>query len=156
MARRSNDIHDLLVVTSAGGVLLDALALARSYPGGRRFVASDAIDTRSELAGEAVEFRPEPALGRPLTLAREALVAWRALRARPPRLVISAGTALAVPWFLVATALRVPRVWVETFNIVEGQGLAARVCARYATLVAVQRPERVAAHLRTVLVGELM
>jgi len=154
MTRRNGD--DLLVVTSAGGVLLDMLALARSYPGERRFVASDAIDTRTELACEATVFRPEPVVRHPSSLLREAVSAWRSLRSDRPRVLISAGTALAVPWFVSAMLLGVPRVWVETFNIVDRQGLAARVCARCATLVAVQHPERVATHLRTVLVGELV
>lgn len=146
----------LLVLSSAGGVLLDALALARSYPGPRRFVVADALDTREELDGEHALFRPEVLLREPLTLLRELAVAWRSLRQDPPELILSAGTAIAVPWFLAARLLRVPCIWVETLNIVERQGLAARICARSATLVAVQHEDRVAAHLRTVLVGELL
>ncbi len=156
MTTGSAQLGDLLVVSSAGGVLLDALALGRSYPGSCSFVAVDAVDTREELAAEHVEFRREPSLRRPLGLLAESVVAWRSMRRRRPGLVLSAGTALAVPWFVAAAVLRVPRVWVETFNIIDRQGLAARVCARIATLVAVQHPARLGVHLRSVLVGELM
>ncbi|MCC6225149.1 MAG: hypothetical protein IT195_01915 [Microthrixaceae bacterium] len=146
----------LLVVSSAGGVLLDVLALARAYSGRRRHVVVDSLDTCEELQGEEVVFRPEPALRKPHTLLAESLFAWRSLRRSRPDLLLSAGTALAVPWFLVAAVLRIPRVWVETLNIIDTQGLAARICARNATLVAVQHDERVGIHLRTVMVGELM
>jgi len=146
----------LLVVSSAGGVLLDVLALGRAYDGTRRHVVVDSLDTREELLDEDVVFRPEPALREPHTLLKELIFAWRSLRRSRPELLLSAGTALAVPWFLAAAVLRIPRVWVETLNIIDTQGLAARVCARSATLVAVQHQERVGVHLRTVLVGELM
>jgi hypothetical protein len=154
MAEREAVAH-LLVVTSAGGVSLDVLALADAYDGPRRFVAAAAVDTTERLAGEDATFRPEPSAARPVGLVAELVRAVRDLRERRPRLLLSAGTALAVPWFVAARALRVPAVWVETLNIVERQGRAARVCARLATTVAVQRAERMADHPRAVLVGEL-
>lgn len=152
--RRDSDGH-LLVVTSAGGVALDALALADAFPGPRRFVAAVAADTTERLDGADVVFRQEPSAARPDRLVAEAVRAVLDLRRRRPRLVLSAGTALAVPWFAAARLLGVPSVWVETLNIVESQGRAARICARLSSAVAVQRPERVARHRRGVLVGEL-
>jgi hypothetical protein len=154
MSERETSRH-LLVVTSAGGVALDVLALADAYDGPRRFVAADAVDTAERLAGEQVVLRPEPAAARPLGLVTELIRAFRDLVRRRPRLVLSAGTALAVPWFVAARVLRVPTVWVETLNIVDRQGRAARVCARLSTTVAVQRAERLRDHRRGVLVGEL-
>jgi UDP-N-acetylglucosamine:LPS N-acetylglucosamine transferase len=74
---------------------------------------------------------------------------------RRPRLVLSAGTALAVPWFVAARLLGIPTVWVETLNLVDGQGRAARICARLSSAVAVQRSEQLARHRRGVHVGEL-
>jgi hypothetical protein len=144
-----------MVVTSAGGVALDVLALADAYPGPRRFVAAAAADTVERLAGEDAVLRAEPSLARPHLLVAELLRALAELARRRPRLVLSAGTALAVPWFVAAWILRIPAVWVETLNIVERQGRAARVCARLARTVAVQRADRLADHPRGVLVGEL-
>jgi hypothetical protein len=46
-------------------------------------------------------------------------------------------------------------MWVETFNILDRAGLAARLCARLATHVVVQRPELLVRHRRAVNVGEL-
>jgi hypothetical protein len=154
MAKRESP-GQLLVVTSAGGVALDVLALADAYPGPRRFVAATAADTVERLAADEATFRPEPSATRPHTLVVELVRALVDLARRRPRLVLSAGTALAVPWFVAARLLGVPAVWVETLNIVDRQGRAARVCARLARTVAVQRPERLADHPRGVLVGEL-
>jgi hypothetical protein len=154
MSERETTRH-LLVVTSAGGVALDVLALADAYDGPRRFVAADAVDTAERLVGEDAMFHPEPEANRPLGLVAELGRAFAELGRRRPRLVLSAGTALAVPWFVAARVLRVPAVWVETLNIVDRQGRAARVCARLSTAVAVQRTERMADHRRAVFVGEL-
>lgn len=141
-------------MTSAGGVLLEVLSLAREWRGGCRFVAADAVDTREELRGETVLFRTEcPAIS--IALGRELWRALADLASRRPALLVSAGTGLAVPWFVAAWLLRVPLVWVETLNIVGENGLAAKVCSRLASVVAVQRGDRLGAHRRAVLVGDL-
>jgi UDP-N-acetylglucosamine:LPS N-acetylglucosamine transferase len=149
------DGGELLVVTSAGGVLLDVLALARSWTGSRRFVAVRATDTVEELATEQVRFRGERTERTVLGFAGELVVALIDLIAHRPMLVVSAGTRISVPWFTAAWLLGVPAVWVETLNLVDGQGHAARWCTRLADLVAVQRPERLALHARSVSVGGL-
>jgi hypothetical protein len=155
MADQRDSSGHLLVVTSAGGVALDVLALANAYPGRRRFVAASAPDTAERLVGEDVTFRPETSASRPHRLLAEAIRALVDLLRRRPRLVLSAGTALAVPWFLAARTLGIPTVWVETLNLVDTQGRAARICARLSSAVAVQRPERLERHRRGVHVGEL-
>jgi UDP-N-acetylglucosamine:LPS N-acetylglucosamine transferase len=146
---------ELLVVTSAGGVLLDALALARSWDGSCRYVAVHATDTVAELATERVRFRRDQVERTPWRLAFELVVALWDLTARRPALIVSAGTRISVPWFTAAWLLHVPAVWVETLNLVDGQGHAAQWCTRLARLVAVQRSERLALHPRSVAVGEL-
>jgi UDP-N-acetylglucosamine:LPS N-acetylglucosamine transferase len=154
-AGAERDEGELLVVTSAGGVLLDVLALARSWGGSRRFVAVRATDTAEELATERVRFRSESTERTVLGLAGELVVALVDLIAHRPMLVVSAGTRISVPWFTAAWLLRVPAVWVETLNLVDGQGRAARWCTRLADLVAVQRADRLALHARSVSVGGL-
>ena len=139
----------VLLVSSSGGVLPDLLALR---PWWARYdaswVAVDAPDTRELLAGERVRWTPDRVLA--------AVPAARAaLRASRVDLVVSAGSGVAVPWFLAARTAGVRAVWVETFNIVDRAGLAARLCARLASQVVVQRPHLLARHRRAVDVGEL-
>jgi hypothetical protein len=146
----------ILLVSSTGGVLLDLLALEAWWSRHHvQWVAVDGPDTREHLAGARVDWQPEQAARRPVSLLLASLRAVRRVRRERPDLVVSAGTGVAVPWFLAARACRVPTFWVETFNIVDRPGLAARLCARLADRVLVQRPELVAARPRAVLVGEL-
>ena len=146
----------MLLVSSSGGVLPDLLALRPWW--GRydaRWVAVDAPDTRELLVGERVRWTPELSPGRPDQVLAAVPAARAALRASRVDLVVSAGSGVAVPWFLAARVAGVRAVWVETFNIVDRAGLAARLCASLASQVVVQRPHLLARHRRAVDVGEL-
>jgi UDP-N-acetylglucosamine:LPS N-acetylglucosamine transferase len=146
----------VLLVSSSGGVLPDLLALRPwwdRYDAG--WVAVDAPDTRELLAGERVRWTPELSPSRPGQVLAAIPAARATLRTSRVDLVISAGSGVAVPWFLAARLAGVRAVWVETFNIVDRAGLAARLCARLATQVVVQRPHLLEQHRRAVNVGEL-
>lgn len=146
----------VLLVSSSGGVLADLMALR---PWWSRYdaswVAVDAEDTRELLAGERVRWTAELSPSRPDKVLAAVPAARAALRRNCVDLVVSAGSGVAVPWFLAARLAGVRAVWVETFNIVDRAGLAARLCARLAGEVVVQRPQLLARHRRAVNVGEL-
>jgi hypothetical protein len=146
----------VLLVSSSGGVLPDLLALEPWW--GRydvRWVAVDAPDTRELLAGYVVHWTDELTAGRPGRVLAAVPAARSQLRSARVDLVMSAGSGIAVPWFLAARTAGVRAVWVETFNIVDRTGLAARLCARLAGQVVVQRPQLLERHRRAVNVGEL-
>lgn len=150
----------VVLISSSGGVLLDVLALAPWWERHTvRWVSVAAEDTREVLAGYDVtwcsELRPAPRLSFALEAARATLFARRELRRRPCALIVSAGSGVAIPWFVAAWIARVPRVYVETFNVRGRPGLAARLCARLASTVIVQHPELMAKHRRALYVGEL-
>jgi hypothetical protein len=149
------EVTDVVVVSSAGGVFLDVLALRPWFADRQvRWVAEPAVDTHAELTGERVTWANEDRSA--AAVIREILRARRKLRRWRPRMLVSAGTAVAVPWFIAARMVAVPSVWVETWNIVGSrQGIAASICARLARAVIVQRPERLTLHRRAVLAGEL-
>lgn len=145
-----------VLVSSSGGVLLDVLALRVFWECGPVLaVAVPAVDTRALLDGLDVRWVPELGPRRVLAVLRSVLTATRVLRAQPCRAVLSAGSGVAVPWFLAARLCGVPALWVETLNVVGRPGLAARLCARLATAVVVQHPHLVGRHRRCVQVGEL-
>ena len=81
--------------------------------------------------------------------------AWRLLRRADPDVVVSAGTGVAIGFFVAARARRIPSLWLETLNLVGDPGLASRICSRLASRVLIQRPDQRERSRRTVLVGEL-
>ena len=153
MGRRERRI---LLVSSTGGVLLDLLALR---PWWSRhdvsWVAVPGPDTHEVLAAERVTWAEELTPRQPLALIRAVLVARAHLREHRIDLVVSAGTGVAVPYFVAARFSGVPAWWVETLNVLAGGGIAARVCARAGNLVLVQHSTMLADYPRALFVGEL-
>lgn len=147
----------LLLVSSAGGVLGDVLALRPWWERlDRRWVAVRATDTEELLAGEDVRWDDDVPVARPDLLARAVLAADRDLRRRPVDLVVSAGTAVAVPYFLAARRRGIECWWIETFNMVGESGRAARWCMALADRTLVQRPGLLADRPGSVHVGQLV
>jgi hypothetical protein len=148
--------YRVLLVSSSGGVLLDLLALE---PWWSRhdvsWVAVHAEDTAALLTGQRVHWEREQSAGRPLGALGAAVRGLRILRRERPDVIISAGTGVAVGVFLAARVLRVPAVWLETFNIVDTAGSASKICGRLASAVLVQRPSLASTRPRAVLIGEL-
>lgn len=119
------------------------------------WVAVPGPDTREVLAGERVTWAEELTPRQPLALIRAVLVARRHLREHRIDLVVSAGTGVAVPYFIAARLSGVRAWWVETLNVLEGGGIAARVCARTGDLVLVQHSTMLGDYPRALFVGEL-
>lgn len=146
----------VLLVSSSGGVLTDLLGMRPWWERlDRRWVAVSAADTRELLEGESVDWAEDVAPSQPHQMAVAVLAADRDLCRRPVDLVISAGTAVAVPYFLAARRHGVNSWWVETCNLVGAPGRAARVCAQLATRTLVQREDLLEDRHRSVVVGEL-
>lgn len=155
MERGANG-QGVLIVTSSGGVLLDMLGLRPWWAAEHtRWVAVAAPDTRELLAGQHVEWQPELTPRKVIALGQAVLRARRVLAEDPPAAVVSAGSGIAVPWFMAARLCGVPSFWVETFNVIGTPGLASRICGALATSVVVQHAELVGSHRRAVFVGAL-
>jgi hypothetical protein len=148
--------YRVLLASSSGGVLLDLLALK---PWWSRhdvsWVAVRAEDTAALLAGHRVHWEREQSAHRPLGALRAAMRSLWILRRERPDVIISAGTGVAVGVFIAARVLRIPALWLETFNIVDTAGSASKICGRLASAVLVQRPALVGTRPRAILIGEL-
>jgi hypothetical protein len=146
----------VLLVSSSGGVLLELLALRPWWSRHEAaWAAVRATDTESALAGCRVEWLPELAFRRPAAMLPALLHARRLLRRIRPALIVSAGSGPAIPFFLLAAARGIPTFWISTLNVSGKPGISARLCARLASRVLVQRPVQRDMHPGAVLIGEL-
>ena len=119
------------------------------------WAAVRAADTESALAGRRVYWVRERSASRPLGVLHGLVEARRILRLERPGAVVSAGSGVAVPFFLAAYALAIPTIWISTLNVIRAPGLAARVCSRLASLVLLQRETLLHDHPRGIVIGEL-
>ena len=81
--------------------------------------------------------------------------AFRALRASRPDVLVSAGSGVAIAYFVGARLFRVPAISIETWNAVEPSGISSRICARLASLVLVQQPALLGPRPSAMYVGAL-
>jgi hypothetical protein len=146
----------ILAVSSSGGVLLDLLAL---HPWFSRhqvvWAAVPAVDTEATLAEEDVHWMDDCPASAPLSVVRRTMEAFAVVSAERPDVIVSAGTGLAVGFFVVARLRRVPSFWLDTLNVVERPGRVARLCAVLASRTLVQRRSLLGRRPRAVFVGEL-
>lgn len=131
MAESSDrDPVDVLLVCSAGGHLLQLLALRPAWDGFRRmWVTLAAEDSSSLLGGERVVLGHGPTNRSLTNLVRNLALARRVIRQCRPAVIVTTGAALAVPFAWVGRLYGVPTVYVESLTRIEQPSLSYRLIA---------------------------
>jgi UDP-N-acetylglucosamine:LPS N-acetylglucosamine transferase len=139
---------DVLLVCSAGGHLFQLVALRGAWEGfSRAWVTLDGSGARSLLAGEEVYFasgatsRNMPKHLLAANLARNALLAVRLAHRLRPKVVLTTGSGLAVPFAWAGRLWGARVVYVESITRITGPSAAYRLIAPVAERLYVQWPE---------------
>jgi UDP-N-acetylglucosamine:LPS N-acetylglucosamine transferase len=147
----------VLMVCSSGGHLAQLLDLGRLWERDRRsWVTFDTTDAVSQLQGEDVVWAHHPTTRNLPNLMRNFRLALREVRGRRPDVVVSTGAAVALPFFIVSRALRIPTVYIEVYDRLDGPTLTGRLCRPFTTTFCVQWPEQQRYYRDSVLVGALL
>jgi UDP-N-acetylglucosamine:LPS N-acetylglucosamine transferase len=147
---------DLLLVCSTGGHLIQLVALRDAWERfTRAWVTFDKSDARSLLEHERVYFAHGPTNRSVKNLLRNLLVAWRVVRDVRPRVLITTGAGIAVPFAWVARLRGARVVYVESLARIEGPSLSYRLIAPIAEQRYVQWPELAQALPSTRFVGNV-
>ena len=89
----------VLLVCSSGGHLLQLLALRRAWSGfSRLWVTFDKSDARSLLVGERRIVAFGPTNRNVPNLLRNLILAWRVIRHHRPKVIVTTGAGVAVPF----------------------------------------------------------
>ena len=148
---------EVLMVCSSGGHLAQLLDLAQLWPTSRRaWVTFDTADAVSLLADEDVVWAHHPTTRNAKNLVRNLGLAVREVRRRRPDVVVSTGAAVAFPFFVVARALRIPTVYIEVYDRIDGPTLTGRLCRPISSVFCVQWPEQQQHYPGSVVVGALL
>jgi beta-1,4-N-acetylglucosaminyltransferase len=142
LSRRPSNHADVLLVCSCGGHLLQLVALRASWQGyTSAWVTFDKSDARSLLTHERVFYAYGPTNRSIRNLLRNLVVAWRVVRDVRPRVVITTGAGIAVPFAWVARLRGASVVYIESLSRIEGPSLSYRLIAPVAERRYVQWPE---------------
>ena len=138
----SRERADVILVCSSGGHLQQMLALQPAWGAySHVWVTFDKSDARSLLGEERVVYAHSPTNRNLKNLLRNLVLAWRTLRAVRPRVLLTTGAGVAVPFAWIGRLLRVRIVYVESFTRIEGPSLTGRLVAPIAQRAYVQWPE---------------
>ena len=133
---------DLLLVCSTGGHLVQLVALREAWePFTRTWVTFDKSDARSLLRDERVVYAHGPTNRSIKNLLRNLVVAWRVVAETRPRVLLTTGAGVAVPFAWVARLRGASVVYVESLARIEGPSLSYRLIAPVAARRYVQWPE---------------
>jgi beta-1,4-N-acetylglucosaminyltransferase len=121
---------DLLLVCSTGGHLVQLLALRDAWaPFTRTWVTFDKSDARSLLKTEDVRFAYGPTNRSIKNLLRNLLVAWHVVRDVQPKVMLTTGAGVAVPFAWIARLRGASVVYVESLARIDAPSLSYRLIA---------------------------
>jgi beta-1,4-N-acetylglucosaminyltransferase len=137
---------DLLLVCSTGGHLVQLVALRESWQDySRAWVTFDKSDARSLLHGERVYYAHGPTNRSIKNMLRNLVVAWRVTGEIRPKVMLTTGAGVAVPFAWIARLRGATVVYVESLARIAGPSLTYRLIAPVAERRYVQWPELAAA-----------
>ncbi len=132
----------MLLVCSAGGHLLQLSLLADAWKGmTHAWVTLDRDDAGALLAGERVFYAYGPTDRNLTNLARNIPLAWRLLGRLRPKVIVTTGAGIAVPFAWVAWMRGAKVVYVESLTRIDGPSLSYRLIRPFTSRVYVQWPE---------------
>lgn len=156
VAQRKSSRADLLLVCSSGGHLLQLVALREAWaPHDRVWVTFDKSDARSLLESENVVHAYGPTNRSIKNLIRNLVLAWRVVGRVRPKVMVTTGAGVAVPFAWIARLRGAKVVYVESLSRIEGPSLSYRLIAPVASRVYVQWPELARALPGTRFVGNV-
>jgi beta-1,4-N-acetylglucosaminyltransferase len=133
---------EILLVCSSGGHLLQLHALRPAWEEfSRAWVTFDRSDSRSLLAAERVVHAYGPTNRNVLNLLRNLLLAVRVIVRLRPRIVLTTGAGVAVPFAWVGRLFGAKVVYVESATRIESPSLSLRLVRPVCSAVYVQWPE---------------
>jgi UDP-N-acetylglucosamine:LPS N-acetylglucosamine transferase len=133
----------VLLVGSSGGHLAQLCALEPWWGRRRRtWVTFRTPDAESVLESESVHWAHFPTTRNVHNLVLNSLLAVRLIARERPDLVVSTGAGVALPFFVVAWAARIPTVYIEVYDRLDTRTLTARLCHPFTSLFCAQWSEQ--------------
>src|SRR5262249_21668356 len=133
---------DVLLVCNSGGHLVQLESLKRAWFGySSAWVTDDNSDARSLPRDERVYYGYGPAARSSVNLIRNLWLAARLIRRLKPKVIVSTGAAMCVPFVWVARLRGVKVFYIESITRIESPSLTTRLVRLPADRVYVQWPD---------------
>jgi UDP-N-acetylglucosamine:LPS N-acetylglucosamine transferase len=148
---------DVLLICHSGGHLVQLASLRRAWDAySTAWVTDDSSDARSLLRGERVYYGFGPAARSGVNFVRNLRLARGLLADLRPKLVVSTGAAMCVPFFWVARLRGIEAIYIESVTRIHSPSLACRLVRPVATRTYVQWPELAERVRGSIYVGSVL
>lgn len=142
MTPSRRDRIELFLVSSSGGHLEQLLLLRDAWGDRQRlWVTDDAADTRSRLKDEDAVFGDAPSSRSGRSLARNSARAFLLLRRHRPKVILTTGAAIAVPFSWLGRLFGADVVYIESVTRIDRPSTSLRLVRPVASRIYVQWPE---------------
>lgn len=149
--------RSVALVCSSGGHLAQLLVLRPWWSTHDRFwVTFDKEDAIAALAGERTYWSYHPTNRNLWNLVRNTILAVRILMRERPRLIVSTGAAVAVPFFYLGRLFGARTIFIEVVDRVDSATLTGRLVRRVSDEILVQWPEQQRLYPGSSVIGRLM
>jgi UDP-N-acetylglucosamine:LPS N-acetylglucosamine transferase len=158
MLRRQSAVGpaDVLLVCSTGGHLVQLHALAEAWADAARvWVTFDKSDARSLLRDETVIYAHGPTNRSLANLIKNTALAAGVIRRIRPKILVTTGAGVAVPFAWAARAWGAQVVYIESLTRIDAPSMSCRLIAPVAHHVYAQWPELERAMPRAKYVGSV-
>jgi hypothetical protein len=148
---------DVLFASSAGGHLAQLIQLRPWYADRSRvWVTFDLPDAVSLLADERTVWAYHPTTRNIPNLLRNLRLAWTVVRRERPRVIISSGAAIAVPFFWIGKLFGAKNVYLEVIDRIDSRTLTTRLCSPVTDLLVVQDAQQAQMFPGAAVIGRLL
>jgi beta-1,4-N-acetylglucosaminyltransferase len=147
---------DCCFVASTGGHLAHLLPLADAVGGDRLWITFEKPDALFHLRDETVLFAYYPTNRNVRNLFRNFFVAARVLFVHRPRVIVSSGAGVAIPFFVLGRLFRVRLIFLEVFDRIDSPTVTGKICHPFAHRFLVQWPEQQAFYSKAEVVGAVL
>jgi len=149
--------HRVLMVGSAGGHLAQLLRLdSWSCLHDVSWVTFDLPDARSSLDGRSVVWAHHPTTRNIPNLVWNSIQAVATIRRTRPKIIVSSGAGVAVPYFWIGKLFGARTVYIEVVDRLDTRTLTARLVSPVTDAFLAQVPEQLQLVPGSILIGRLL
>jgi beta-1,4-N-acetylglucosaminyltransferase len=139
-------VKKIALITSHGGHLTEMLSVIEAFEGQEIFFVTYEGMRLEELARHYRAYALKNIGTSPWRLLKSMTVAWRILRRERPDAVVSTGSEIAIPFFVLAKVLRIRSVFIESVCRIHSASGTGKVVYPLADVFLVQWPQTLEAY----------
>ena len=148
---------DVLFASSAGGHLAQLIQLRPWFERhSRLWITFELPDAVSLLDAERSVWAFHPTTRNIPNLLRNCVLAWRVVRRERPKVIVSSGAAIAVPFFWIGKLFGAKNVYLEVIDRIDSRTLTTRLCSPVTDLIVVQDDAQARLFPGSAVIGRLL